>query len=710
MIRRNYLQIALNLLNMPINRIKIDLRLNNDILVMLLINFFKKASVIISVINHRIYLMLFVSKPLMKKLSLSCCLLLYTLFGFSQNLDSLLTEARKIKDDSAKIRKYNKIGFSYIFNDTDKALDVIKEGKQLANNADFKFGLTELTNTHGIYMDVTGESDSAAYYFEKALKMSREYNFDNIESMCLNNLGMFNWNRGNYNAALDYFFQSLKMDEARDSERSTSASLNNIGLIYQEMNLAEKALTYHRKALEVRKKYNLENEQIASYNNIGINLKDLGRLDEAIATYKTGIALAQKKNNLIDYYRLLDNLANAYYVKGNTDLALSTYLMALDKPQNYKADEKSTLALYNNIATLYNERNEPKKALSYINKGFTLVDKYPEIELVATDLYLSSAEAHYMLNNYDKARASKHKFISLKDSIFSENNAKAIADMEIKYETEKKEKEILIQRAELAERDLIIQERNYQIFGLIALAIILGILGYLIYKQQELKNKQLQKENELKDALLKIETQNRLQEQRLRISRDLHDNIGAQLTFIISSIDNLKYGFDIKDEKLKTKLNNISDFTSGTIYELRDTIWAMNKNEITFEDLQTRITNYIEKAHLSDANIKFEFSVDERVDTSKKFTSVEGMNIYRIIQEAIHNSLKYANASKIEVNVHKDLSNLVFKITDDGIGFNKEKIIRGNGLNNMEKRAKEIEGEFIVQSKENEGTIIKLTI
>ena len=72
----------------------------------------------------------------------------------------------------------------------------------------------------------------------------------------------------------------------------------------------------------------------------------------------------------------------------------------------------------------------------------------------------------------------------------------------------------------------------------------------MFYNQQKLKNRQLQKENELKDALIKIETQNRLQEQRLRISRDLHDNIGAQLTFIISSIDYLKYGFEIKNEKL----------------------------------------------------------------------------------------------------------------------------------------------------------------
>lgn len=77
------------------------------------------------------------------------------------------------------------------------------------------------------------------------------------------------------------------------------------------------------------------------------------------------------------------------------------------------------------------------------------------------------------------------------------------------------------------------------------LTFIIKLIGFLVYNQQKLKNRQLHKENELRDALIQIETQNRLQEQRLRISRDLRDNIGAQLTFIISSIDNLKYGFNL---------------------------------------------------------------------------------------------------------------------------------------------------------------------
>src|SRR5690606_2488490 len=201
------------------------------------------------------------------------------------------------------------------------------------------------------------------------------------------------------------------------------------------------------------------------------------------------------------------------------------------------------------------------------------------------------------------------------------------------FETEKKENEILKQRAQLAEKDLVVRRKNLWLFGSLGFALVLALLGYLLFNQQKLKNRQLQKEVELKFALAKIETQNQLQEQRLRISRDLHDNIGAQLTFIISSIDNLKYGFKDISEKLGNKLSSISNFTSQTIYELRDTIWAMNKECITFEDLQSRIANFIEHAKNASEKIEYSFNIDKNVNDSLVFSSVEGMNIYRIIQE-----------------------------------------------------------------------------
>ncbi|MCK7591532.1 tetratricopeptide repeat protein [Subsaxibacter sp. CAU 1640] len=644
----------------------------------------------------------------MKRITFLLALLFSLSPSFSQNLDSLLTAAKQSKNDSIIIRAYNRVGSAYIFRDTKKALQIIDEGEKLAKEKKFHFGLNELINTRGIYMDVIGKSDSANYYFTQALNMSRRHNFKNIEVMCVNNLGMFNWNRSHFDEALKYFFEALRMNDKDGTERQSASYLNNIGLIYQEMNLFEKALEYHQKSLAIREKYNLKDEQATSLNNIGIDLKSLGKIDEAIGTFIEGSKIAIQTENLVEYYRILNNLANAYQMKDDVDKAIETYLQVLDKPNDYEADEKASIDTYGNLVLLYNSLNEPQKALFYANKGFELVKKYPHSENIAGELYLNAAESQYMLRNFSKARELTQKFITIKDSVFSDKNAKAVADLEIKYDTEKKEKQILIQRAELAEKNLTIQEKNLQVFGLLSLAIVLGLIGFLFYNQQKLKNKQLHKENELKDALIRIETQNKLQEQRLRISRDLHDNIGAQLAFIISSIDNLKYGFNIQDEKLNQKLSNISEFTSSTIYELRDTIWAMNKSEITFEDLQTRISNYIDKAHVFEDKINFSFNVAEGVDLNRKFSSVEGMNIHRVIQEAIHNSLKHGNPSQIRVDVSQKLRNLQFEVSDDGKGFDLEAIQKGNGLINMQKRIQEIGGELSMQSESQKGT--KVTI
>ena len=313
------------------------------------------------------------------------------------------------------------------------------------------------------------------------------------------------------------------------------------------------------------------------------------------------------------------------------------------------------------------------------------------------------------MNNADSALYYFEQYAMVKDSVHSLKVQQNIAALNIEFETEKKQNEILQQRAQLAEKDMEVRRKNTFIFGSLGLALVLGLLGYLLYNQQKLKNRQLQKEGELKTALAKIETQNKLQEQRLRISRDLHDNIGAQLTFIISSIDNLKYGFTDIGEKLGNKLSNISNFTSQTIYELRDTIWAMNKENITFEDLQTRIANFIEHAKNASAKTEFSFNIDENVDETHVFSSVEGMNIYRIIQEAVNNALKYASAGEVEVNISKIQNQYQIEISDNGSGFDPKTTEMGNGLNNMKKRAREIGGNLQIKSSKKGTSITLLT-
>lgn len=237
--------------------------------------------------------------------------------------------------------------------------------------------------------------------------------------------------------------------------------------------------------------------------------------------------------------------------------------------------------------------------------------------------------------------------------------------------------------------------------------IILSVYSFIV-----IKSAQQHKEAELNLATSLFENQNKLQEQRLRISRDLHDNIGAQLTFVISSVDNLKYEFDFENKKLDSKLNDISLFAKETIVELRDTVWAMNSDEISYEDLEIRINNYIEKAKLVQENISFSFAIEEKLKT-QKLTSVQGMNIYRTIQEAVNNALKYANATVISINAKTFENQIKLTIQDNGIGFNvnkkmaKELATTGNGLNNMKKRIEEIGGQISISSS-NEGTIIEI--
>ena len=189
------------------------------------------------------------------------------------------------------------------------------------------------------------------------------------------------------------------------------------------------------------------------------------------------------------------------------------------------------------------------------------------------------------------------------------------------------------------------------IIGLSSLVIIVALFGFLLYKQQALQNIKQQKDSELKLALEKIESQNRLQEQRLAISRDLHDNIGAQLTFIVSAIETIKYVLPDKNDQLTSRMNNIGSFAKETIQELRDTIWAMNKSGVSISDLKSRIANFIGKAKQLYPNIEILIVHDDKLSEAIQFTSLQGLNIFRIIQEAINNALKYADANQIKIQM-----------------------------------------------------------
>ena len=632
------------------------------------------------------------------------------IFSQTNSIPDLVQLINTTKNDSLKVDAYNKLTWKYLFSDKEKAIETLKTTEKYALKTNQEFGYNTFLNNKGIFFDINGFSDSAKIYFEKAVAYSQKNNFSVHEQNSLNNLGMYFWNKGKYQEALNNFFKALKFAESNLKDNPLNkidANYNNIGLVYQEMELYEKAIPYHLKALAIRKERTYTQGEAASNNNLGICFKNLNQYSTAKKHFETGLLKAKQSDDKTLYYNNLEGLAQIYTVEKDNTKALSLFLESHNRPAEVPYNSNSKVKATSSIAAIYLTLNKPSKAIEFGEIAVVEINKDSTNGVYEVAVYSTLSNAYYASGNSIKGRFFNDLFFEKTTQKFKLENAKAVQELETKYETEKKEIELQKAKVQNLAHELKIKKRTTFLISALALAFLLGLIGYLVYKQQLLKNKQIIKENELRQALFKIENQNNLQEQRLAISKELHDNIGSQLTFIISSLDNLKY-FEFTKEKIYDKFDAITGFTRSTIADLRDSIWAMNKEAITFEDLKTRTTNFIEAAKTSLLGIKFEFNYPE--DTGEvTLNSLQGIDVYRIIQEAVNNAVKHAEATKIIVNFELIKNTLEVSIFDNGKGFDKETIESGNGLVSMKKRASEINATLSIEPKIT-GTKITLRL
>jgi len=646
------------------------------------------------------------------KLSILVLILILGYNNYAQKpevIDSLWQKYTNSKNDSIKLKAGNFLAFHYIFRSPKRADSILTKATAFAESNNLNFGLTELTNTRGIYYDVIGEKDSSKVYFKKALDYSQKYDFKNIEVMCINNLGMFCWNNGQFKEAIDYFYKALDFSKEHNpkNDKGQSVYLNNIGLIYQELSQYEKAITYHEKALAIRQKYDLTKNVAQSYNNLAICHKSLNDLEKAENYINLAIENAEKADQPKLYYQYHDNLGNILNLLGKYNQAEKAYLLALDVPKEYQKNSRNKFTTYSNLIQLYNNTKDYKKAKSAIQSAQSMMAKDSSLYNFSESFHINSAKTYYALQELDKADRFFDSYTVLKDSLFSGQNAEALADVEAKLKTKEKEAELAQTKATLLQKDLEVRQKNLLFYGSLSAIIILLVIGYLIIKSNRLKNKQLKKEAELQTALARIELKNQLEEQRLRISRDLHDNIGSQLTFVISGLQYLQHQKDVKIDQVKSKLEQLSQFTAQTIHELRDTIWAMNKEEIPLTDLMERLGNFVNQTTVKE---KISLSLPDQKKYAKdiKFNAVEGIQLFRIIQEATNNAIKHAEAENINIKTSINEDILQIQINDDGKGFDLKTIEFGNGLTNIEKRAKQIKAKLDIKSNINNGTSIML--
>ena len=612
----------------------------------------------------------------------------------------------KLKDssisDSLKIKYLGDLGWYFSGFAADSAFKYSKQALKLSEKTNNQKGIAQGFNDIGIIHYRIAQFDSSLVYYKKSLDI-RKSNNDSLGIASLyNKMGIAHNQLFSLDSAIYYALESIKIYKSFNQDKLVAMNLNNVANLYKDSKQFEKALQTHQEVLKIRKQLKDSVGYVYSYNGLADIYSYLEKKDSSEFYYKKALPLAKKLKLNNELSVIYNNLGTYYHNDGKSDEALSLFKKSLAIREQIN-DVYGIVSSYINLANLNIDKRRYKIAEKQLHAALSKTKKinateqllfiYKGLISVKSNIYQPDSVKHYFT-----------KFEYLNDSIYNNKVIAKITDIETKYKTAEKEKQIAIQKEELLEKELAIKNRNLYTILLISALLILGIVFYAVHKKNQFKKKQLQKEIDLKDALATIKTQNRLQEQRLRISRDLHDNIGSQLTFIISSIDNLKFISKDANQKLKDKLSNISSFTSDTIHQLRDTIWAMNKSEITVEDLHTRILSFVEKAKLSSENINFEVNYD--IDKNISFTSIVGMNIFRVIQEAINNALKYAEASEIEVHLKKKEDEFEVIVKDNGTGFDINTVDLGNGLSNMEKRMAEIDGKVQIKSELKKGTKI----
>ena len=528
---------------------------------------------------------------------------------------------------------------------------------------------------------------------------ARKINYSFGEAQSYSKLSLAYYYSGDFEKNLKYSLLAIKIFEKIDQQESLAKEYGELGYRMKKRSLP-KALYYMQRGMKISEKNNFEEPLLSIYNNYGMLKKYNKEPDSALLYFRKCLSLKERLKDSIGIPYSLNNIAEVYLDQKKFEAAEKLFEKSLNI-RIYLNDKYGMAENYSCLGDLYFAEKKYQKAINNYNTSSEISKKFGFNTLLLHN-FQKISQCYEFSNNTAMALETYKKHVYYKDSILNQETNEKIAELEVKFDTNEKEKLIIAQENE-------VKNARNKLIVVSIIALFICIIGFLIYYQQKFKNKQLEQEFKLKNAIAKIETQNKLQQQRLTISRDLHDNIGAQLTFIISSIDNIKYAFPIKDLSLDNKLNKISEFTKATILELRDTIWAMNSNDITFEDLHSRILNFIEKAQNATENIHFKCILDSNIEKTK-LSSVVGMNLYRTLQEAVNNSIKHASAKNITMEITSHNHKLTIVISDDGIGFDKNESPKGNELLNMEKRIQEVNGSINFDRNENGGTQIKIII
>lgn len=614
------------------------------------------------------------------------------------HIKKITSYLNQISEDSIRNSGYFRLSyFYYKQNDSLNFRSWNKKSLELSKKLNDSSRIAESYWDLGNFFSNRHLVDSAFYFYNRAYNIYRRVGKDYYAGKMLLNLAVIKKDIKDFTGSEISTIKAINIFKPLGKNRQLYLSFNNLGVLYNELEDYDLALKYHNKALNYLK--GIEEEEIfkaTSLNNIGVVYQNSG--DFPMAEKKFEEALENKdlydKNSRL-YAMVLDNLAYSKLSQKDTAGISEMFQKSLDIRRKIQ-HVSGVISSHVHLSEYYVLKKEFSKATEMLLSAKKMAAE--------TNSNRDLLDISLLLSKIDTVNKGVYleDYIYLNDSLHKKERAVRNKFARIEFETDQF----------IAENEYLNEQRKW-IIGGAGGAIFMILLIFIIWRQKS-QNKKLelekaqQKANEEIYNLL-LAQQNKLEEGRYqekeRISKELHDGVLGKLFGTRLMLESLFGKTDFKSLESKKKYLNdlrlVEEEVRTISHDLNAEIFSAKQSFL--DVLQEYLAEQKEVG-------KFEllFVNDEQISWDELSSEIK-INLFRIIQEAVTNVNKHANADSITITCNKYNGWIEMVICDNGVGFQVNDKRKGIGLMNIESRISELNGHFSITSSED-GTQIELEI
>lgn len=553
-------------------------------------------------------------------------------------------------------------------------------------------------------------------YARSALALSYRMNTLNAREGALYSLGLTAYGRADYDAAADYFHHALAVtDSMRGDHRYSADDIDDnlsqlygaLGNLYNIQDKSLLAIDYYQRALPIFERHGWLESQCILHHNVAELYQTMGNAPKATQHYQLAIKAGEASGDSLMMALPRKGLAKVYMEQGDYDLTRQTLASAYsyyrahrdEEPGDYaevvaslatmhlmanhedltqaRAFAQEALAcdseelmdevrfgIYAAAALVAAREQQWQQALSYAQRSYHHDDD--EATLSDVTSYELLANIHMHLGNTSEASYYINKVRAMEERFATDNYQSALSQMEVIYETQKKQDAI----------EQLTRERQWYLWGgaLCLLVLLLLVLTFFLLW----RSVRLSKRTTLIQAKLEGEMG-----ERVRIARDLHDRLGGLLTSI----------------RMQSEQTSMKEQVDEAIREMRNVAHHLLPDSLQRYGLRVALRDYC----MTMSGVSFAFVGEERHIKHEEA-------VYCIVYELVNNAVKDASAQHISVQLMAADEYTAITVSDDGNGLSSDSTPMGSGLRNIRSRVEAIGGRIDISSAPGEGTEISIEL